>query len=198
MTSHITSDAILAGGVGEHDETGLSTQSELLPSACWVELPSKPHKGSCSRVGKPVVLLDLRFSAQVRGRRITVQPKIFELILGHSAVSRLMMRIPRDALGCRQTGLEGRKQVLCQIGLREEHRLSNLHGNVWALPTALFALGLVRRHDLAHAPHPKPEGDMSTVEQIFLRTPAGNGAAGPLSGARRRPSARRRRSRERR
>ena len=31
--------------------TGLSTQSELWPSACRVELPSKPHSGSCSRVG---------------------------------------------------------------------------------------------------------------------------------------------------
>src|SRR3954452_20856324 len=31
--------------------TGLSTQSELWPSACMVELPSKPHSGSCSSVG---------------------------------------------------------------------------------------------------------------------------------------------------
>src|SRR6476620_7526347 len=31
--------------------TGLSTQSELWPSACRVELPSKPHSGSCSRAG---------------------------------------------------------------------------------------------------------------------------------------------------
>src|SRR5882672_1862217 len=32
--------------------TGLRTQSELCPSACMVELPSKPHNGSCSSVGK--------------------------------------------------------------------------------------------------------------------------------------------------
>src|ERR1700733_14120506 len=31
--------------------TGFSTQSELWPSACKVELPSKPHSGSCSSVG---------------------------------------------------------------------------------------------------------------------------------------------------
>src|SRR3954469_17445695 len=31
--------------------TGFSTQSELWPSACMVELPSKPHSGSCSSVG---------------------------------------------------------------------------------------------------------------------------------------------------
>src|SRR6478752_2698988 len=31
--------------------TGFSTQSELWPSACWVDEPSKPHSGSCSSVG---------------------------------------------------------------------------------------------------------------------------------------------------
>src|SRR6266481_3956640 len=31
--------------------TGLSTQSELWPSACRVELPSKPHSGSWAGVG---------------------------------------------------------------------------------------------------------------------------------------------------
>src|ERR1700676_823792 len=31
--------------------TGLSTQSELLPSACMVELPSNPHLGISARVG---------------------------------------------------------------------------------------------------------------------------------------------------
>src|SRR5687768_18256326 len=31
--------------------TGFSTQSELWRWACMVELPSKPHSGSCSRVG---------------------------------------------------------------------------------------------------------------------------------------------------
>src|ERR1700677_2923218 len=31
--------------------TGFSTQSELCPSSDLVELPSKPHSGSCSSVG---------------------------------------------------------------------------------------------------------------------------------------------------
>src|SRR5262245_30940423 len=40
-------------------------QSELLPSACRVELPSKPHIGSCSSVGKTsnssILVLPRRF-----------------------------------------------------------------------------------------------------------------------------------------
>ena len=32
--------------------TGFSPQSELWPSACLVELPSKPHMGNSSSVGK--------------------------------------------------------------------------------------------------------------------------------------------------
>src|SRR5213592_2027773 len=50
MTSHITSTPLLRAPSGK-TRTGLSTQSELLPSACMVELPSKPHSGSCSSVG---------------------------------------------------------------------------------------------------------------------------------------------------
>ena len=50
MTSHSTS-APLVRSVSGKMRTGFSTQSELRPSACMVELPSKPHKGSCSRVG---------------------------------------------------------------------------------------------------------------------------------------------------
>ena len=51
MTSHITS-APLRRVLSGKTATGLSMQSELRPSACWVELPSKPHIGSCSSVGK--------------------------------------------------------------------------------------------------------------------------------------------------
>src|SRR3954447_756832 len=51
MTSHITSTPFLRAPSG-NTRTGLRTQSELLPSACIVELPSKPHKGSCSSDGK--------------------------------------------------------------------------------------------------------------------------------------------------
>src|SRR5208282_817789 len=34
-----------------YSATGFSTQSELLPSACMVELPSKPQLGISARVG---------------------------------------------------------------------------------------------------------------------------------------------------
>ena len=51
MTSHITSAPFFWVGVGI-DRDGLSMQSELLPSAWRVELPSKPHIGSSSSFGK--------------------------------------------------------------------------------------------------------------------------------------------------
>ena len=50
-TSHITSTPFVRAGSGK-SATGLRTQSELLPSACRVELPSKPQSGSSSSVGK--------------------------------------------------------------------------------------------------------------------------------------------------
>src|SRR6266705_901211 len=50
MTSHITSTPLVRAPSGK-TRTGFSTQSELWPSACMVELPSKPHNGSCSSVG---------------------------------------------------------------------------------------------------------------------------------------------------
>ena len=51
ITSHITSTPLVRAPSG-NTATGFSTQSELWPSACMVELPSKPHSGSCSSVGK--------------------------------------------------------------------------------------------------------------------------------------------------
>ena len=45
MTSHITNAPLMRAPSGK-TATGLRTQSELLPSACMVELPSKPHSGS--------------------------------------------------------------------------------------------------------------------------------------------------------
>ena len=51
MTSHITSAPLVRWGSGKM-RTGFSTQSELCPSACMVELPSKPQRGSCSSEGK--------------------------------------------------------------------------------------------------------------------------------------------------
>src|SRR6202142_2813130 len=50
ITSHITRMPSVRAASG-NTATGLRTQSELLPSACMVELPSKPHSGSCSSVG---------------------------------------------------------------------------------------------------------------------------------------------------
>src|ERR1700693_1573045 len=51
MTSHNTMAPFVRWLSGK-TRTGFRTQSELLPSACMVELPSKPHKGSCSSDGK--------------------------------------------------------------------------------------------------------------------------------------------------
>ncbi len=50
-TSHITSTPFVRAGSGK-SATGFRTQSELLPSAWRVELPSKPQSGSSSSVGK--------------------------------------------------------------------------------------------------------------------------------------------------
>src|SRR6266700_3622759 len=49
--------------------TGFSTQSELWPSACMVDEPSKPHSGSCSSVGNEanslICVLPRRFGVGV-------------------------------------------------------------------------------------------------------------------------------------
>src|SRR3954469_2816497 len=50
ITSHITSTPLVRAPSG-NTATGFSTQSDEWPSACSVELPSKPHSGSWSRVG---------------------------------------------------------------------------------------------------------------------------------------------------
>ena len=47
ITSHMTRNAFLRVLSGKR-ATGFSMQSELLPSACCVELPSKPHIGQSS------------------------------------------------------------------------------------------------------------------------------------------------------
>src|SRR5882724_5671958 len=68
MTSHITSAPLVRAASGK-TATGLSTQSELWPSACRVELPSKPHSGSCSRAGSEsnslICVLPRRFGVGV-------------------------------------------------------------------------------------------------------------------------------------
>ena len=64
ITSHITSAPFVLAGSGK-TATGFSMQSELLPSACRVELPSKPHIGSSSSVGNTsnssILVLPRRF-----------------------------------------------------------------------------------------------------------------------------------------
>src|SRR4051812_39870199 len=68
MTSHSTRAPLMRVLSGK-TRTGLRTQSELLPSACLVELPSKPQRGSCSSVGKPsyslICVLPRRFGTGV-------------------------------------------------------------------------------------------------------------------------------------
>src|SRR5882724_2979250 len=68
MTSHITSAPLVRAASG-YTATGFSTQSELWPSACRVELPSKPHSGSWSSVGKEanslICVLPRRFGVGV-------------------------------------------------------------------------------------------------------------------------------------
>src|SRR3954447_22644492 len=51
ITSHITNAPLVRAPSG-NTATGFSTQSDEWPSACSVDEPSKPHSGSCSRVGK--------------------------------------------------------------------------------------------------------------------------------------------------
>src|SRR5580704_8518191 len=51
ITSHMTRAPFFLVESGK-TATGLSMQSELCPSACLVELPSKPHIGSSASVGK--------------------------------------------------------------------------------------------------------------------------------------------------
>src|SRR3981081_4766983 len=68
MTSHITRTPLVRAPAGK-PRTGLRTQSELFPSACIVELPSKPHSGSCSSVGNEsyslICVLPRRFGVGV-------------------------------------------------------------------------------------------------------------------------------------
>src|SRR6266702_7501410 len=68
MTSHMTSAPLVRAASG-YTATGFSTQSELWPSACMVDEPSKPHSGSCSSVGNEanslICVLPRRFGVGV-------------------------------------------------------------------------------------------------------------------------------------
>ena len=50
--------SVLSAGI-RVGATGFRMQSELLPSACMVELPSKPHSGMSASVGGMVKRLNL-------------------------------------------------------------------------------------------------------------------------------------------
>src|SRR5206468_5046090 len=93
--------------------TGFSTQSELWPSACMVELPSKPQSGSCSRVGNApnslICVLPRRFgvgeypSSQIYSSLyLVIEPLIFDdatggepKLIGHHRRTR-----PPSAIAC--------------------------------------------------------------------------------------------------
>src|ERR1700754_236152 len=68
MTSHSTRTPLVRAPCGK-TRTGFRMQAELLPSACIVELPSKPHSGSCSSVGNEsnslICVLPRRFGVGV-------------------------------------------------------------------------------------------------------------------------------------
>ena len=59
-------------------------QSELLPSACMVELPSNPQLGRSASVGGFSNALSRRLAAQFRNRLFAVKPDVFEFVFCHS------------------------------------------------------------------------------------------------------------------
>src|ERR1700692_1404225 len=91
MTSHITSAPLVRAPSG-YTATGFSTQSELWPSACSVELPSKPHSGSCSSVGNEsnslICVLPRKFGVGVYPSSQIYSSLYFVIELSHE----LMMR----------------------------------------------------------------------------------------------------------
>jgi hypothetical protein len=58
--------------------TGLSKQSELPPSACSVELPSKDHIPTSSNAPGEVVFAHLGLAAQTLRGLKSVQPNVFQ------------------------------------------------------------------------------------------------------------------------
>ena len=67
--------------------TGLSTQSELLPSAWRVELPSKPQSGQLVERREASNSSTLVLPAQVGHGLVAVEPDVFELELLHQLTS---------------------------------------------------------------------------------------------------------------
>src|SRR6266851_9894012 len=105
--------------------TGLSTQSELWPSACMVELPSKPHSGSCSSVGNAsnslIYVLPRKFGVGVYPSSQIYSSLYFVIELSHEL---MMRKVGTEASNRSQlvtTRLPGHhrpvltKQLKCQI-----------------------------------------------------------------------------------
>src|SRR6266571_5395263 len=100
--------------------TGLSTQSELWPSACRVELPSKPHSGSCSSVGNEsnslICVLPRRFGVGVYPSSQIYSSLYLVIEVSHE----LMMRKGGNRSGLVTTSVPGHhrpsatKQLKCQ------------------------------------------------------------------------------------
>src|SRR5437899_3196661 len=113
--------------------TGFSTQSELWPSACMVELPSKPHSGSCSSVGNEsnslICVLPRRFGVGVYPSSQIYSSLYFVIEISHA----LMMR-RWETETCRSpTRLPGHhrpllnKHLMCQsAGSRNAQSISVL------------------------------------------------------------------------
>src|SRR6187200_3098163 len=111
--------------------TGLSTQSELWPSACRVELPSKPHSGSCSRVGNElnslIWVLPRRF-----GVGVYPSSQIYSSLYLVIEVSLALMMRKRGNRGLVTTSVPGHhrpgltKQLKCQnAALRNARKREN-------------------------------------------------------------------------
>src|SRR3954464_13204693 len=100
--------------------TGLSTQSELWPSACRVELPSKPHSGSCSSVGNEsnslICVLPRRFGVGVYPSSQIYSSLYLVIEVSHE----LLVRKRRNRSGLVSTSVPGHhrpsltKQLKCQ------------------------------------------------------------------------------------
>src|ERR1700732_2352497 len=97
MTSHITRAPLVRAPSGK-TRTGFRTQSELFPSACMVELPSKPQSGSCSSVGNEsnslICVLPRRFGVGVYPSRQIYSSLYFVIELSHELMMRKMGNPP--------------------------------------------------------------------------------------------------------
>ena len=61
-------------------------QSDFCPSACIVELPSKPHRGRSASVGGFSNALIVSLAAQLGNGFFAVEPDVFQFIFFHSVL----------------------------------------------------------------------------------------------------------------